>query len=185
MSKPARLTILCEDLQQACFVRRFLMNRGWTRYDLYEKIAPAGRGSGQQWVRAQFPRELRAYRSKRGHLRNGLVAVLDADRREVADILRDLNAACDEQKVPPKRPDERVLIIVPKRNIETWFAHLRGEVVDEESAYERYSFESQCHRDADRLDTVCRQESPCEIGLPPSLTRCCSDFRRFWRDLQP
>jgi hypothetical protein len=184
MSKPAKVTILCEDLQQACFVRRFLMNRGWTRYDLYERTAPAGSGSGEQWVRERLPLEMRAYRSQCNHLRNGLVAVIDADSLEVVDRVRGFDTACDEQGVAPRQPDERVLYVIPKRNIETWLAYLRGEPsVDEQTHYRGYEYESACHRDVDRLDAMCRK-GQLEGEPPASLERCCREFQDFWRLIQ-
>lgn len=81
MSRPARITILCEDRQQSCFVRRFPMNRGWTRHDIREEISPQGRGSGEQSVRERFPVELRAYRIQANHQRTGLIVVIDADKQ--------------------------------------------------------------------------------------------------------
>jgi hypothetical protein len=181
MSKPAKITILCEDLQQACFVRRFLMNRGWTRHDLYESIAPAGSGSGEQWVRERLPREMKAYRSKCNHLRNGLVAVIDADSLEVVDRVRGFETACDQQGVASKQSDERVLYVIPKRNIETWLAYLRGAPsVDEQTQYPRYEYQSLCHPEVDRLDAMC-QNGQLEGQAPASLQRCCQDFQGFWR----
>lgn len=179
MIKAAKITILCEDLQQACFVRRFLMNRGWTRYDLYERIAPAGAGSGEQWVRERLPSELRAYRSKCNHLRNGLIAVVDADDRQVAGRIGQLDRACDEQGVRRRGTDERVLFAVPKRNIETWLAYLRGEAVDEKGSYQGYEYESRCHADVEALDQMCKRDK-LDGSPPPSLKRCCKDFRAFW-----
>ena len=179
MSKVAKITILCEDIQQACFVRRFLMNRGWDRYDFYEKIAPPGFGSAEQMVRERFPSELQAYRSKSSHLKNGLIAVVDADKRGVIERIRDFDEACDEKGIARKGPDERVLFVVPKRNIETWLAYLQGKSVDEETSYQRYEYESLCHRDADKLDVMCKKQK-LEGNPPASLERCCTEFQAFW-----
>lgn len=184
MNKPARIIILCEDLQQACFVRRFLMNRGWESHDWHVKNPPPYSGSAEQWVRQQLPLEMKAYRSKCNKLRIGLVAVIDADSHEVADRVRGFETACDEQGVPPKQPDERVLYVIPKRNIETWLAYLRGELsVDEQTQYPRHECESLCHPEVDRLAAMCRKG---QLGgdPPASLERCCRDFQAFWRLIQ-
>ena len=183
MSRPARITILCEDLQHACFVRRFLMNRGWTRHDIREQIHSAGRGSAQQGVRDRFPTELRAYRSKCNYLRNGLIAVIDADVRDVRDRVRNFDTACDEQGVRRRQVDERVLLVIPKRNIETWLAYLRGESVNETDQYRRYEYESRCHGDVDQLDEMCKR-GELTGSAPPSLQECCDDFERFWPLIQ-
>ena len=81
------------------------------------------------------------------------------------------------------RPDERVLLVIPKRNIETWLAYLRGEAVDEETEYRRYDCESRCRADVDRLDEMCGR-GELENVPPPSLERCCKDFNTFWRLVQ-
>ena len=184
MSKPARITILCEDLQQACFVRRFLLNRGWTRADIREPFRLGG-GSGEQRVREEYPRMLRAYRSKANHLRNGLVVVIDADTKPVAGRIRAFDAACDEQGVPRRRQDERVLYVIPKRNIETWLAYLRGEQVDENrpDPYPKYKYESQCHAEVDKLDVMCKTGELDPVP-PPSLQQCCEEFQAFWQLIQ-
>ena len=184
MSRPARMTVLCEDLQQACFVRRFLMNRGWTRHDIREQIHPSGQGSAEQGVRIRFPNELRAYRSKSNHLQNGLIVVVDADVREVNDRLRNFDAACDQNDIDPKQNAERVLFVVPKRNIETWLAYLRGETVDEATVYPRYGCESECRPDVDKLDQMCKA-GELTGDPPPSLQRCCDGFTTFWNMIQP
>ena len=179
MSKAAKIIVLCEDTQQASFVRRFLMNRGWREHDIYEVHRP-GKGSGEQWVRERFPAELRAYRAKCNHLRNGLIAMVDADTQEVEGRVRGFDMACKEQSVGCKQPDERVMYVIPKRNIETWLAYLRGDTVDEQTEYPRYEYESRCHKDVDRLDDMCKR-GRLDGSPPPSLKRCCEEFEGFWR----
>lgn len=180
MRRPARITVLCEDLQQATFVRRFLMRRGWTRHDLREEIHTPGQGAGEQAVRKRFPRELRAYRSKCNHLHNALILVVDADTRTPKVRADQLDQACREAGIEPRQKDERVLFAIPKRNIETWLAYLRGETVNERDAYRKYISQSDCHPNVNRLDRMC-QDGRLEGSPPPSLEQCCSDFRRFWR----
>ena len=136
-------------------------------------------------MRERFPAELKAYRSKANHLRNGLVVVIDADRQEIADRARGFDVACDKQNLTPRQPDERILYVIPKRNIETWLAYLRGETVDEEQTFPKYACQSECHTDADKLDAMCKAG---QLGAapppPPSLERCCEEFQTFWRLLQ-
>jgi len=186
MSRPARITVLCEDLQQACFVRRFLLNRGWTRHEIRENSAPQGRGSGEQYVREGFPDVLKAYRRK-ADSRTGLIVVIDADTQEVADRVRAFNSACKGKGVEPRQKNEKVLYVIPKRNIETWLAYLRGETcgktVDEEEKFPKHEYPSQCHPAADKLDAMCKAEKLDPVP-PPSLERCCDEFKVFWRLVQ-
>ena len=184
MSNPTDITILCEDRQQASFVRRFLMKRGsWTHRDLVFNVAPEAGGSAEQWVREQFPAELRAYRSS--HKRYALIVVIDADRREVLDRIKDFDNVCEKHDIAKKRLDERVLFVVPKRNIETWLLYLSGQDVDEDKEYRGYDSERRCRPNADRLAEMCMRQQPLEGHPPASLERCCHDFQAFWCLIQP
>jgi hypothetical protein len=178
MSRPTKVVILCEDQQQACFARRFLKNRGYTARDLRVENCPPGKGSAEQWVRSRFPVELKAYRDNRSRLRIALIAVIDADTEEVPYRVRGLDSECDAHEVGRRQADEAVLLVVPKRSIETWLAYLRGQTVDEMTQYARYSNPRDCQADVDKLDAMCRRGA-LEPVPPPSLERCCDDFRRF------
>ena len=186
MRRPARVTILCEDLQQLCFVRRFLKRRGWKNHDINVPFIPSGGGSGEQYVRERFPDELKACRNQTNRPRPpGLIAVIDADKQEVADRVRGFDRACEKQALTPRQRDERVLYIIPKRNIETWLAYLRGETVNEETTFRKYEYQSDCHDDADKLDAMCKTGQLDETPPPPaSLVQCCEDFQTFWRLIQ-
>jgi len=185
MSGRAKIAVLCEDRQQASFVRRFLLNRGWDRRDIREP-RDFGHGSGEQRVREEFPQALRAYRSKANHLRNGLIVVIDADTNSVSRRVHDFEMVCDQQGVPRLRKGERVLYVIPKRNIETWIAFLAGEDVDEEADRKRHKHgaPSECFPQVDKLDETCRTGRWDRKPLP-SLEHCCKDFQTFWELVKP
>ena len=65
MSKrKVNLVIYCEDKQQECFARKFLYGMGWTKNDIRIPPYPIGRGSGEQWVREAYIKELALYHRK-------------------------------------------------------------------------------------------------------------------------
>jgi len=172
----ARIVLLCEDRQLATFMRRFLKKRGWQPHDIREVIAPPGQGSGEQWVRERYPLELAAARSRGGLT---LLAVgTDADTLSVADRIATLDRECQAQGIPQRTPQEAVVMVVPKRNIETWFAYLRGESVNEEDVYPRYSNESDCRDDVRALDEMCRG-GKLRDPAPPSLQVACSEYQKM------
>jgi len=172
------VVVLCEDLQQECFIRRFLQKRGRQRYDFRPLISPAGRGSGEQWVRVRFPRELKAHRSRIGRRSTWLIVATDADTQGVESRIRSFAHACDDAGVPFREQSERVIFVVPKRNIETWFAYLRGENPNERDTYPKYDSESDCRNDVVRLDEMCRQQRLAPQP-PPSLEFACNEFKRI------
>ena len=167
--------VLCEDQQQECFIRRFLMLRNYTWRGLYVKKPPPGRGSAEQFVREEFPRELTAYRSRSSRCAICLIVCIDADNLAVEERVNSLVKACADGGVSPRRNGEKVCFVVPKRNIETWLAYLRGEPVDEQTTYRKYSCPSDCQGDVERLDKMCREQK-LRPEPPPSLPYACEEF---------
>ena len=64
----ASVVLLCEDLQTDMFLRSFLRRRFGRRFGRQIGSAPfaAGKGSGEQRVREQFPDQLEKIRERRG-----------------------------------------------------------------------------------------------------------------------
>ena len=53
-----------------------------------------------------------------------------------------LDRAWMDGGIAARVPQEKVLFVIPKRNIETWLACLRGYEVEETTAYLKYDCES-------------------------------------------
>ena len=173
-----QVVILCEDQQQECFIRRFLILRNYDPHRFYVRRPGAGRGSAEQFVREEFPRELKAYRSRSNRYSTCLVVGTDADRLSVEERVRSFLKACTDSGIPPREEGEQVCFMVPKRNVETWLAYLRGEPVDEETEYRKYDRPSDCQQDVESLDEMCRQRR-LRPDPPPSLSYVCEEFRRL------
>ena len=142
-----RLVILCEDRQQECFLRRFLDRRGYETRGMRVLFAPPGRGAGDQFVRERFPGELTAWRARRSHSSQALVVMTDGDRFGLRGRFDQLDRACRSAGIRARGADERVAVFVPTWQIETWFAYLDGQAVDEGKAdYPRLDGESTCQR---------------------------------------
>ena len=77
--------ILCEDRQHEVFMWTFLVSRGVSPHRIRVRIAPEGRGSGEQYVRRQYPEEVNLYRSKCHHLNIALATMIDADTKSVIE----------------------------------------------------------------------------------------------------
>jgi len=176
-SGSVQTVILCEDTQTECFIRRFLIKQGWNRRQIRAETLAKGQGSGEQWVRKRFLAELKAYRSRSGRAATCLIVTSDADDMTVNARVQTFKAACDEAGVPFRQDGERVLFIIPRRNIETWLAYLRGEQVNEVDPYRKYRCESECRDQVARLDRMCR-ENELDPEPPPSLEYACNEFGR-------
>lgn len=175
----ARITLLCEDSQTDAFVRRFLRRRNFGARDVRTLPLPKGRQSVEQWVRRRYPAELRAVRGRQGAY---LIVVTDADDRSTNDRRAQLDAACAEQGVPLRTGADPVLLIVPRRNVETWLAYLdTGEPVDEEKTYPRLKRERDCDRHANELFRMCRGARQLDEAAPPSLREACEEYAKLRR----
>jgi hypothetical protein len=118
-----RFIILGEDHAHVNFVRRWLLSEGiGARQITPRKVAADATGDGgEKYVRQQFPAEVQYYRAKANHQRVALIVVIDADLDTVARRQRQLDETLGDL---PRRPDERIALVVPRRNIETWMTVL-------------------------------------------------------------
>jgi hypothetical protein len=99
----------------------------------------------------------------------------------VEERIQTFKDACAEAAISFRQDNERVVFVIPKRNIETWLAYLRGEQVDETRVYPKYESESDCKNQVTRLDEMCRRQILEPELPPPSLIAACSEFQRISR----
>ena len=96
---------------------------------------PAGRGSAEQYVRENYPDELRIFRSGSSRRSTGLVVAIDADEHTVQQRFEQLEHSLRTSSIAPRIHDEAVSILVPKRNVETWVRCLNGQPANEQDNY--------------------------------------------------
>ncbi len=173
-----QIVILCEDRQQEVFARHFLKKRGFFG-QVRAKICPPGSQSGEQYVRIQYPKEVRAYRQNRNRVSIGLVVLIDADTGELYERFNQLERSLSEDSLLNRQPDEAIAIFIPKRNIETWIHYLQGETVDEETGYGKFEKnESTCKPYVENLAEQCYSQNLPE-DAPESLQAACREFQRL------
>jgi|SRR5579872_5698584 len=136
MSKPSQFIVLSEDQRQQVFVRHYLKCKfpGCSGLISNEPL-PSGQGSGEQFVRQRYVENVEAYRVRATRARTVLIVAIDADKGTVEKRIQQLREALTEAGLPARRPEEKIVHLVPKRNIETWVLCLNGEGVNEESDY--------------------------------------------------
>ena len=175
VKRRVQVVLLCEDTQHEAFVRRFLSATGWQTRTIRVEKAPAGRGSAERYVRRQFPKELKAHRLR--PVNQALVVILDGDRVGVEERVRQLNEACETAGVNVRTPDERIAVLVPTWNIETWLSYLSGETVDETKPdYPKLTRERECQRHVDTLVEMCNAGELRRL-FPASLESACGEYR--------
>lgn len=172
-----QIVLICEDSQQDVFVRRFLNKRlGVSNREIRPIVSPKGRGSGEQWVRENFPRELGVYRERSHRAATTLIAMIDADTKSVLQRKLELEKECQDKQIEFRKPGEAVAILVPKRNIETWIHYFNGESVNEVEAFSRLKNENDCKPAVADLDKQCRSGG-LQDDAPPSLNDARKEYR--------
>jgi hypothetical protein len=168
------MVILCEDAQQHTFIYRLLKQLGFPRGRIRVEQAPIGGGSAEQWVRESYPNEVEVHRRKRSRMNIGLVTAIDADTNPIDHRYRQLDERLDDSALSRREDDEKICILVPKRNIETWIYALRGDNVDEEQEYPKLEREGNCQPAVKQLAAYLRDRWPNDII--PSLRRGCQEL---------
>ncbi|MBD1932052.1 MULTISPECIES: hypothetical protein [Cyanophyceae] len=173
-----QIVILCEDRQQEVFARYFLKKRGFAGRFRAE-ICPPGSQSGEQYVRTQYPAEVKAYRQNKNRVSIGLVVLIDADTDTSQERLNQLAHALSEDSQENRQPDEAIAVFVPKRNIETWIHYLQEEPVNEEDTYSKFlKNEASCKPYVEKLADQCRSQNLPE-DAPESLQAACGELQRL------
>ena len=171
-----QIVILCEDDNQMNFVRKYLMRRKVDRRRIRINKAPSGRGAGSHYVIENYPAEVKALRS-RAYLRAGLLAVVDADTVPVEERLRQFETSLAQSGQDRRNDTERVGLLIPKRNVETWVFHLLGNDVNEEDDYKKRVTSSNLKEAVDTFADACPAKEA-DIRVP-SLQRACNELTTF------
>jgi hypothetical protein len=127
------------------------------------------------WVLQQFPIELRACRQRHNVRANTLlIAVADADNYEVAERRNHF------QLEPPISPNDPVVILIPKRHVETWIRTALGSVVNERDDYKNPKLEkTEIRQAANAIHAWARDNPPPVATIVPSLRTALSEWRRI------
>ena len=151
LSKTHKYIVLCEDKQSLCYIRRFLLTQGIDGRKIFMLALPAS-GCGEQYVRIQFPKYLKLLRS-RNFDSNVFVVAIDADKKTYSERKMQLENTCQSANMPLVQKTDKLLLFIPKRNIETWIKYYRNESVDEEQDYAHFlnGHESDCYTAADKM----------------------------------
>jgi hypothetical protein len=135
MSNSARVVVLAEDSCHQRFARRYLERLGYQGNEIRFLPLPSGRGCGEQFVRNKYPEEVQDHRRRAARSQKALVVLIDADTQTVIRRQTDLREELTSAHLEPRGEAERIVHLIPKRNIETWILCLTGDTVDEDTDY--------------------------------------------------
>lgn len=166
MNKKGQYFILCEDKQTQCFMWYFLVAHHINSRKIRCLPLPLS-GCGEQYVRENYPKELKKIRSK--NFNNIILFVcLDADVYTVSDREQELDAECKRQNILCRSDTEPVAFFVPKRNIETWIQWLADKsAINEIDEYpHKRRKEAECKPQAEKLADMFIQNTDLSFALP-------------------
>lgn len=180
MARPSQVVVLVEDNHQQQLVFRYLRRVGLEPHAMRFRLPTSG--SGEQWVREQFPIELRAYRNRSARAETKLIAVIDADNLAISERLTQFDQKLREAGLELVQVDlEHVARLIARRNIETWILCLNAVEVDEETDYKRTRNEwtELIRPAANRLYACTRPRSVLPDEYIPSLRQGVAELRKL------
>lgn len=177
MNNKAQVFILCEDTVHYHFARKYFELLGFNK--IRGNHNPRGRsvGSGAEYVKNNYEKEIKAFHSKVNHLDYVLVIIIDDDTK---DNIKNL------YKIYTPSSNESILIFSPMRNIESWFHYIEtgnfniedkddhGKITDYKSQYKN----SKPTEFAKKLkNEICINGLP--QNAPSSLRHACNELDRL------
>lgn len=137
VARTSKAVVLAEDARHQRFVYRYLERLHYSEGDIRPEPLPSGRGCGEQWVRERYANAVQAYRWRSARAWTALIVAIDADSGDLGRRLRQLQDALLRDSLAPRTDKERIVHLIPKRNVETWILNLNGRNVDEDTDYRR------------------------------------------------
>jgi hypothetical protein len=129
----ANIIILCEDQEHQNLVYRYLLRAGHNSRTFRKISLPGNRQSGSQYVREQFPEQVKACRSILGRRASCLlIVVTDADDLTTTQREQTLRAELEHAGHSSIQPEEPIIILIPKWQVETWIKCLLGQAMSED-----------------------------------------------------
>ena len=180
-----RITILCEDNAQYNFIYQYARSLGASPRKVNRLPAHNNATVLDKYVAA-----VKKYRQ---HYKENiiLVVMIDSDEKTISEKLRSFDKALDEKKYrlnqTTRLDNEKILIFVPIRNIESWFHYIATGKTDVETKTDEHgkllSYKSQ-YQDNDAFNLADKLKNEiCTNGLPEnapsSLHHACNELQRF------
>jgi hypothetical protein len=177
--RKVEVVILAEDIRQQNFARRYVERLGFNMRQVRPLPLPAGRGSGEQYVREKYAAEVEELRRRFTARAGALIVLIDTDTDEIRRRERQLAEALAAEGVPGRGDGETIIHFIPKRHIETWILCLTGETVDEASDYRNRNVDAQIKPATESFYEWTRPNATPPAHCIPSLQAAIPEARRL------
>jgi len=176
------MIILAEDQEQQNLVRHYLKRCGHRNFRVVPPAAKGPGGSGEKYVRDQYAIQVRACRSSLGKRASAmLIVIVDADMQTTQARYRQLEKAIQAAGGRPRQADEPIVVLIPKRHVETWIRALLGHSTDETTDYSAPApTATEIKQAAANLQAWMRgQSGDPRDDFPPSLIASRDEWKRI------
>lgn len=180
-----RITVLCEDIAQYDFIRAYAKllgadNRKITKLPAYNNAT----------VLKHYPNAAKSYRQYATQ-NIVLVVMIDADEKTIQERLREFDEKLDIEKYRlnqnTRSDNEKILVFVPIRNIESWFHYISENAINVETIRgddgKIISYKNQYANKDGSVFAEKLKEKICVNGLPEnapsSLLHACNELKRL------
>jgi hypothetical protein len=113
------VVILAEDERHQKFARLYLKRLGFQPHAARLLSLPAGKRCGEQWVRERYVEAVKTYRVRAARAKSALMVIIDADLNTVKKRVEQLRLELAQTKLSARTVNEKIVHLIPKRNIET------------------------------------------------------------------
>lgn len=175
----AEVIVLAEDLNQFNFTRRYLLQKGYNFRKIHPRLAPPGQGSAEQYVRERYPKEVRLHRGRSSRTSAALVVAIDADVETVVQRENELKTALENEGQHRREPKEAIVLLIPKRHVETRILCLLDEQVDEVTDYSHRNVQQHIRPAAEKFLDWSRANYPVPDHCVESLQRGLREVQRI------
>ncbi len=139
MSNRVDIALLCEDENHEQFIKKFLRLKHRNYRRVFPKAYKSGNSGGVQpnnaFVLNRAITEIAA--TRKVPPKRALILVIDGATRGLVNRRDDIAQRLKAEDKPLLSDKERIALIVPCRNIETWIHHFAGEITDETQVYSK------------------------------------------------
>ena len=184
--KGYRITVLCEDIAQYDFICAYAKLLGSDN----RKITKLSAANNNATVLKHYPNAVKSYR-KYAQQNIVLAVMIDADEKTIQQRQREFDEKLDIAKYQlnqdTRSDNEKILLFVPIRNIESWFYYIDTKNIDGETLKDNdgkvISYRNQySNKDASVFAEKLKNEI-CLNGLPQnapsSLHHACNELNRL------
>ena len=185
MSNRISITLLCEDNRHEQFVRAFLKQKGRSREvrrvfpDGYKSHETGGAKPNNSFVLTNAAREVRE--ARKVPPKRALVIVIDGDERGLQSRLGNLRELLNKENLESLKEKERIAVVVPCRNIETWIHHFKAEIATEtddfSSLYAKNKYDAT--PEAKAFAAFVSDGNAAEVPHLPALNDARTELRRL------